>query len=127
MVQRAAIRRSGAGRIETWLQNRKVRGAETLAKTALAAAQAQQSALPGERLAAAMVIRMAKAVTALDEEIARLGALIEARFREHPHAEVIRTPAWTGWPAVAVSPRLPGTPVGSAATFTARGATTGAC
>ena len=27
----------------------------------------------------------------LDEEIAELDALIEARFREHPHAEVIRS------------------------------------
>ncbi|MDH6108174.1 transposase [Kitasatospora sp. MAP12-15] len=87
----AAIRRSGAKRIETWLRNRKVRSAEILAKTAVEAAQSQQSALPGEKLAAAMVIRMAKAVMALDEEIAELDALIEARFREHPHAEVIRS------------------------------------
>lgn len=42
----AAIRRSGAKRIETWLRNRKVRGAETLAKTALEAAQAQQPRCP---------------------------------------------------------------------------------
>ena len=36
-----------------------------------------------------MVVRLAKGVMALDEEIAELDALIEARFREHPHAEVI--------------------------------------
>ncbi|MFK8843754.1 IS110 family transposase [Streptomyces sp. Ac-502] len=85
----AAIRRTGAKRIETWLKNRKVRGAATLAKTAVEAAEAQHTALPGERLAAAMVLRLAKGVMALDEEIAELDALIEARFREHPHAEVI--------------------------------------
>ncbi|MBQ1121874.1 IS110 family transposase [Streptomyces sp. B15] len=85
----AAIRRSGARRIETWLRNRKVRAASTLAKTAVDAAEAQHTALPGERLAATMVVRLAKGVMALDEEIAQLEALIEARFREHQHAEVI--------------------------------------
>ncbi|MGV9851479.1 IS110 family transposase [Streptomyces sp. NPDC003442] len=85
----AAIRRAGANRIETWLKNRKVRSAGALAKAAVEAADAQHTALPGEKLAAAMVVRLAKGVIALDEEIAELGALIEARFREHPHAEVI--------------------------------------
>ncbi|MFE6366077.1 IS110 family transposase [Streptomyces sp. NPDC057806] len=87
----AAIRRAGVKRIETWMKNRKVRGAATLAKTAVDAAQAQHTALPGEKLAAAMVARLAKGVMALDEEIAELDALIEAKFREHPHAEVIRS------------------------------------
>jgi transposase len=87
----AAIRRAGAKRIETWLKNRKVRGATALAKTAVEAAHGQMTALPGEKLAATMVARLAKGVMALDEEIAELDALIEARFREHPHAEVIRS------------------------------------
>jgi transposase len=85
----AAIRRAGAKRIETWLRGRKVRGAAALARTAADAAEAQHTALPGEKLAAAMVLRLAKGVMALDEEIAEVETLIEARFREHPHAEVI--------------------------------------
>lgn len=85
----AAIRRSGARRIETWLRNRKVRGAAALAKTAVEAAEAQHTALTGEKLAASMVVRLAKGVMALDEEIAEVEAHIEARFREHPHAAVI--------------------------------------
>ncbi|MBZ3913496.1 IS110 family transposase [Streptomyces acidiscabies] len=85
----AAIRRSGTKRIETWLRNRKVRSAAALARTAVEAAEAQHTALPGEKLAAAMVVRLAKGVMALDEEIAEVDTLIEARFREHPHAEVI--------------------------------------
>uniref|UniRef100_UPI0018F8AF3E IS110 family transposase n=1 Tax=Streptomyces ipomoeae TaxID=103232 RepID=UPI0018F8AF3E len=85
----AAIRRAGVKRIEAWLKNRKVRGAAALAKAAVEAAEAQHTALPGEQLAAAMVVRLSKGVMALDEEIAELEALIEARFREHPHAEVI--------------------------------------
>lgn len=87
----AAIRRTGAKRIETWLRKRKVKSAAALARTCVEAAQAQQTALPGEQLAAAMVVRLAKGVMALDEEIAELDDLIEARFREHPHAEVIHS------------------------------------
>ena len=85
----AAIRRCGAKRIATWLKNRKVHSAVALAQTAVDAAQAQHTALPGEKLAAAMVARLAKGVIALDEEIAELDAQIETRFREHPHAQVI--------------------------------------
>src|SRR3954454_7390365 len=87
----AAIRRSGARRIGTWLKNRKVKNAAALAETAVEAARAQHTALPGETLAAAMVARIAKGVLALDEEIAEINALIEARFNEHRHATVIRS------------------------------------
>jgi transposase len=69
-----------------------------LAKTVVEAAQAQHTALPGEQLAATMVARLAKAVKALDEEIAELDALIEARFRDHPRAEVI-----AGLPGIGIS------------------------
>ncbi|WP_240690966.1 IS110 family transposase, partial [Amycolatopsis sp. CFH S0078] len=64
-----AIRRAGRDRIETWLATRKVRNAAALAQTAVEAAAAQNISLPGEKLAAAMVVRLAKGVTALDEEI----------------------------------------------------------
>ncbi len=87
----ASIRHSGARRIGTWLKNRKVRNAAVLAETAVEAAKSQHTALPGEILAAAMVARIAKGVLALDEEIAELDALIEARFNEHRHAMVIRS------------------------------------
>lgn len=87
----AAIRRAGARRIETWLRNLKVRAAAVLAGAVVEAAGAQRTVLPGERMAAAMVVRLAKGVMALDDEIAELDALIEERVREHPHAEVIRS------------------------------------
>lgn len=87
----AAIRRIGAKRLETWLRNRKARGAADLARQAIHAAEAQRIALPGERLAAAVVARLAQAVIALDEEITQLESAIEARFAEHPMAEVIRS------------------------------------
>jgi transposase len=87
----AAIRRGGAKRIETWLKNRKVKGAAALAQAAVEAAQSQYISLPGEKLAASMVAHLAKGVMALEEEIAELEALIESRFHEHPQAEVIRS------------------------------------
>ncbi len=87
----AAIRRAGTSRIATWLKNRKVRNSAALALTVVDAAERQFTALPGEKLAASMVDRLAKGVIALDEEIAEVEALIEGRFREHPHAEVIQS------------------------------------
>lgn len=87
----AAIRRSGASRLGTWLKNCKVKNAAVLAETAVEAAKSQHTAPPGETLAGAMVARIAKGVLALNEEIAELDALIEARFNEHRHATVIRS------------------------------------
>ncbi|MEU1543646.1 IS110 family transposase [Actinacidiphila glaucinigra] len=85
----AALRRIGQSRLTSWLSNRKVRSAPAVAAVAIEAAQAQHTAVPGERTAAAMVHTLARAVMALDEEIARTDAAIEARFRQHQHAEVI--------------------------------------
>jgi hypothetical protein len=68
-----------------------VKNAAALAETAVEASTAQHTALPGENLAAAMVARIAKEVLALDEKIAELDALIQARFNEHRHATVIRS------------------------------------
>jgi transposase len=85
----AALRRLGVARLETWLRTRKVRNAATVAQTALAAANAQHTTVTGQDLAAAMVVRLAKGVMALDEEINEIDTLIESRFRQHKHAEVI--------------------------------------
>ncbi|TDU73601.1 IS110 family transposase [Streptomyces sp. KS 21] len=84
----AALRRIGASRLATWLKNRKVRGTQALAEVAVAAVQAQHTAVAGEATAAAVVCTLAKAVLALDEEIT-VDLKIAARFREHRDAEVI--------------------------------------
>ncbi len=78
-----ALRRLGKSRLETWLRNRKVRNAAAVAASALEAAAAQHTDLPGQRLAADMVVRLAKGVIALNEEIAEINTLIESRFRQH--------------------------------------------
>jgi transposase len=83
------LRRAGADRVEVWLRKRKARNASAVATTAIAAANAQQTAVPGQQLAAAMVARLAKEVMTLDTEIAATEAMIEDRFHRHRHAEII--------------------------------------
>lgn len=84
-----AIRRAGPDRLEAWLRKRKARNAATIAATALAAANAQHTTVPGQELAARVVARLAKEVIALDQEITDTDTLIEGRFRRHRHADVI--------------------------------------
>jgi transposase len=85
----ASLRRIGKNRLASWLKNRKVRNSGPVAATAIEAAEAQHTSVPGENLAAAIVAKLAKEVLALDEEIAETDSLIEGRFRDHPYAEVI--------------------------------------
>ncbi|MEY9968499.1 transposase [Streptacidiphilus sp. MAP12-16] len=88
----AALRRIGRSRLATWLKNHGVRtvaAAKNTADAAVTAAEAQYTVVPGEKTAAKMVHTLAREVMTLDQEIAELEALIEARFREHPDAEVI--------------------------------------
>lgn len=66
-----------------------VRNGKAVAAAAVEAAQAQHTVVPGERTAAAMTAELAREVMVLDQEIAETDALIEGRFREHKHAEVI--------------------------------------
>jgi transposase len=85
----AAIRRTGAKRLATWLRNRKVYGAEALAAKAVEAAERQHTAVAGEKAIAKMVHTLAGEVISLNEKIAETEKLIEGRFREHELAEVI--------------------------------------
>jgi transposase len=85
----AALRRTGRGRLETWLRNRKVRGAAELAQSAVEAADRQHSTVPGEKIIAQMVHTLAREVMSLNEQIAEIDKLIAARFRDHDLAGVI--------------------------------------
>jgi transposase len=85
----AAIRRVGTRRLTTWLRNRKVRGADQLAAKAVQTAEGQYTALPGEQMTAEVVRSLTREVMALNEKIAEVDKLIESRFRQHRHAEVI--------------------------------------
>ncbi|WP_181722747.1 IS110 family transposase [Nocardia gipuzkoensis] len=83
------LRALGATALEAWLRERKARNASAVAVTAMTAAEAQHTIVPGQQIGAAMVARLAKEVMRLDNEIGDTEALIEQRFRRHPHAEII--------------------------------------
>jgi transposase len=85
----AAIRRLGAGRLETWLRNRKVRGCAKLARLAVEAAERQHTSVAGEKATARMVRTLAREVMDLNEKIAEADKLIEAAFQAQPHAEIL--------------------------------------
>jgi transposase len=85
----AAIGQLGVTELTEWLRARKVRRAGELATRAVAAANAQQIALPGEALAAHLVAQLAEGVIALDEQIKHTDKLIEGRFHRHHAAPVI--------------------------------------
>ncbi|WMX44205.1 IS110 family transposase [Streptomyces roseicoloratus] len=87
----AAIRRRGRARLTAWLANRSVRGADAVAATALEAAQAQQTALPGEDVAAQIVADLATQILDLDDRLKRIDKQIRDTFRSHPQAEIIES------------------------------------
>ncbi|MFH8789128.1 IS110 family transposase [Streptomyces roseoverticillatus] len=87
----AGIRRCGRTRLTAWLANRGVRGADAVAATALEAAQAQQTALPGEDVAAQIVADLAVQILALDDRLKRVDRQISETFRSHPQAEIIES------------------------------------
>ncbi|WP_406197970.1 IS110 family transposase [Streptomyces europaeiscabiei] len=87
----AAIRRRGRTRLTAWLANRSVRGADAVAATALEAAQAQQTALPGEDVAGQIVADLAAQILALDDRLKRIDKQIRDTFRSHPQAEIIES------------------------------------
>ncbi|WP_326753825.1 IS110 family transposase [Streptomyces hirsutus] len=85
----AAIR--GRARLTAWLANRSVRSADAVAATALEAAQAQQTTLPGEDVAAQIIADLATQILALDDRLKRIDRQIRDTFRRHPQAEIIES------------------------------------
>lgn len=80
----AALCRIGVKCLERWLVNRKVCGADAVARVAVKAAAAQHTVLPGETITAQTVHILAKEVIALKEKVAKMDKLIKSRFRQHP-------------------------------------------
>jgi transposase len=85
----AALRRVGVAALAAWLHDRRVRGADSLAAVAVAAAGRQSVTLPGEALVAQVVARMAGEVLALHAQVRDLDELIAGRFRRHKLAPVV--------------------------------------
>jgi transposase len=84
-----AIRRAGHKRLAAFLKNRGVKGADALARKALAAAKAQSVTLPAESVAATIVSELAKEALALKERISTLDRELEQRFFARPEARIL--------------------------------------
>ncbi|MGW2721618.1 IS110 family transposase [Streptomyces sp. NPDC001492] len=87
----ADIRRRGRARLTAWLAKRGVRGAAMVAATAVEAAQAQYTSLPGEDVAAQIVVDLAAQILAMDSRLKRVDRQIRETFRTHPQAEIIES------------------------------------
>ncbi len=82
-------RRTGRNYLATWLKNREVVTTRWFATTALEAAEGSGHRRPRKILAMAVVARLTREVMTFDQEITETEALIEGRFRDHPHASII--------------------------------------
>ncbi len=87
----AALRATRRPRLVAWLAKRGVAGPEAVADTAIAAARAQYTGLPGEVTAARLVGDLAERILALDVSIDDLERQIRDAFRAHPQAKVIES------------------------------------
>jgi transposase len=83
------IRRCGQARLTTWLRQRRVRDSAGVAARAVAAARAQDIALPGLNLAATIINETAGDLLALDERIKAVDTQLAAAFDRHPQAAII--------------------------------------
>ena len=75
-----ALRRAGYKRVATYLKNRGIKGADTLAKKALAAAESQSAVLPAQDVASAIVAELARQALVLKQRIERVDEELKHRF-----------------------------------------------
>jgi transposase len=83
------LRRAGHKRIAAYLRSRGVKGFDSVARKALAAAKSQSISLPAEPVAARIVKELAAEVLALKDRIELVDEEIERRFFERPEAEIL--------------------------------------
>jgi transposase len=83
------LRHTGERRLASWLRQRRVRGYAGVAARAVAAAQSQRIALPGQDIAAGIISELAHSLLALDQRVTELDTQIAAMFAQHPQAAVI--------------------------------------
>jgi transposase len=83
------IRRVGHKRLAAHLKRRGVKGAEELAKKALAAARTQNVELPAQEVASRICAEIATEILALKERINALDREIAGRFFERPEAPIL--------------------------------------
>jgi transposase len=84
-----ALRRAGYKRVATYLKNRGIKGADTLAKKALAAAEFQSAVLPAQDVASAIVAELAREALVLKQRIERVDEELKHRFFIRPEASIL--------------------------------------
>jgi transposase len=85
----AQLRRAGRKQIATHLRNRGVKRADALAQKALTAAKTQSVTLPGQDVAARIVVELAEEVLDLKERIESIDGELEKRFFARPEARIL--------------------------------------
>ena len=85
----AQLRRAGHKRIAAYLRKRGVKGFDSVAGKALAAAKSQSITLPAEPIAARIVAELAAEILALKDRIELIDEQIEQRFFDRPEAEIL--------------------------------------
>jgi transposase len=91
-VTPAEIRRAGRDRLVSHLKRTGgLPSVAQLADAALASAQAQRIAVPGERMAATIVRELAAEALVARKRLAELNRALEARLTRHPDAALIRS------------------------------------
>ena len=85
----AQLRRAGHKRIAAYLRKRGVKGFDSVAGKALAAAKSQYITLPAESIAARIVAELAAEILALKEHIELIDEEIEQRFFDRPQAKIL--------------------------------------
>jgi transposase len=86
----AKIRRTGHHkRLATYLKGHGLKGADKLAKKALAAAKTQSVQLPAEKVASRIVAEIAGEILALKERLSALDKEIASRFFASPEARIL--------------------------------------
>ena len=85
----AQLRLAGHKRIAAYLRKRGVKGFDSVAGKALAAAKSQYITLPAESIAARIVAELAAEILALKEHIELIDEEIEQRFFDRPQAKIL--------------------------------------
>jgi len=85
----AKIRRTGCKRLASYLKGRGVKGADELARKALAAAKTQSVELPAQEVASRICAEIAGEILALKERLQALDKEIAGRFFERPEARIL--------------------------------------
>lgn len=85
----AQLKRAGHKRIAAYLRKRGVKGFNSVAGKALAAAKSQSICLPAESMAARLVAELAEEVIALKDQIELIDEELGQRFFNRPEAEVL--------------------------------------